>query len=389
MWLQSKRKNRFLILFLTSTEGLVLSEINKMRPVILAFLTTASILASDSCAVVTFGAEISLKSLREEIIKNRNQITKMEVLYHVERVVEDPKIVSPSLGYSMSKRVWFDEQRLRSDLLLDEKNGIIRTKCLNCYVDNTLVSTTSERISGKNVIPSIYAIEYTSKADAIPDPRWLGLFPVYFDVASRYKIDSVFTAKNPESVHIEEGIIKGIECKIITWDILYPPITYRCWRTKKSSLVIPRIEASWINGNQQVVESIEMDYEKMTDLELEYPTNIRFEQRYDNDLVVFEVTKINVVSVNKPIDPAIFTLKNMPGVNKGIPIQWVSDETPPAPVPLIWDGSKIISATPDVIKEPLTVTKDRLLLRNIIVFGNLAIICIVIAVILFRRAYSR
>ena len=81
-----------------------------------------------------------------------------------------------------------------------------------------------------------------------------------------------------------------------------------------------------------------------------YPSYWVYEQyRYDpftgnEHLEVREENTLEVISINKPIDPKRFTLESLGDLLKpGTPVEWKLDSPPPGKGKLEWDGKKIFA----------------------------------------------
>jgi len=75
-----------------------------------------------------------------------------------------------------------------------------------------------------------------------------------------------------------------------------------------------------------------------------YPVSWTFEEYSNDQLRVFEENTMEVISINKPIDPKRFTLESLGDILKpGTPVEWKLDTPPPGKGKLEWDGKKIFA----------------------------------------------
>jgi hypothetical protein len=75
-----------------------------------------------------------------------------------------------------------------------------------------------------------------------------------------------------------------------------------------------------------------------------YPASWTFEEYQNDQLRVREENTLEVISINKPIDPKRFTLESLGDLLKpGTPVEWKLDTPPPGKGKLEWDGKKIFA----------------------------------------------
>jgi len=75
-----------------------------------------------------------------------------------------------------------------------------------------------------------------------------------------------------------------------------------------------------------------------------YPASWTFEEYRGDQLRVREENTLEVISINKKIDPKRFTLESLGDILKpGTPVEWKLDTPPPGKGKLEWDGKKIFA----------------------------------------------
>lgn len=107
-----------------------------------------------------------------------------------------------------------------------------------------------------------------------------------------------------------------------------------------------------------------------------YPSHWVYEQyRYDQ-LQVREENTMEVISINKKIDPKRFTLESVEGLKPGTPVIWKLDTPPPGKGKLEWDGKKIFAHGEhgeNLVFRGIDPKRQRMK-RIFFICGNLAII---------------
>ena len=69
----------------------------------------------------------------------------------------------------------------------------------------------------------------------------------------------------------------------------------------------------------------------------------RYQSAEDNRISRQEHVSVEVVSLNQPIDPAVFSIKELDNVSEGDYVIWSSNSPPPVKGNLIWDGEQVTS----------------------------------------------
>lgn len=141
------------------------------------------------------------------------------------------------------------------------------------------------------------------------------------------------TSGNPTPVPSDEEIIDQIR-KIDTRsqkEIIIDPAKNFALRSKKG------LDKSFMQHN------LENDLSQDKSTGLWYPSHWVYESYMNGKLVEREENTLEVISLNKRIDPKRFSLEGVEELKPGTPVVWKLDTPPPGKGKLEWDGKKIFA----------------------------------------------
>ncbi len=99
-----------------------------------------------------------------------------------------------------------------------------------------------------------------------------------------------------------------------------------------------------VNGNFPKTRAVlENDLKRDAASGLWYPSHWFYENYMGSRLQYREENTLEAVSLNKRIDPAVFSPASIEGLKPGTPVQWNLDTPPPGEGKLIWDGNDVVS----------------------------------------------
>jgi hypothetical protein len=74
-----------------------------------------------------------------------------------------------------------------------------------------------------------------------------------------------------------------------------------------------------------------------------FPSHWKLITHNENGLRAEHEVTVDVISLNEPIDPELFSLSNISLLRKGTPVSWLLSSAPPAKTGrLIWDGKNVV-----------------------------------------------
>lgn len=77
-----------------------------------------------------------------------------------------------------------------------------------------------------------------------------------------------------------------------------------------------------------------------------YPAKWIYERHEEGKLTMTESVTVELISLNEPIDTALFTLKGLERLKPDTRVNWLASSPPPATGSLLWNGEEIVSGLP-------------------------------------------
>ena len=176
----------------------------------------------------------------------------------------------------------------------------------------------------------------------------------------------------------------GFDC----WRVSYTTPkggTVAYWVDPERGYNVLRIEGAFTSfAGKPIVDRVDCDLQKVEGLW--FPRSCRYRRTEEGGKVTSqEDLEVEVVSLNEPIDPEVFSLQGIDIIPEDATVVWVSDREPPVEKPgigsLKWDGEKLFwsDALPGSAAEE--AGGNTLLLVLSVVFAGVA----VAAVLWLRR----
>ena len=94
--------------------------------------------------------------------------------------------------------------------------------------------------------------------------------------------------------------------------------TLRLWISPKQGGSIVRIQEQFKAADFEIVDTVDCENRNVPGTETWFPKQTVYNQvKGDGEVLMHEEVEVNVVSLNKPIDPSIFTLKSIGSLTPG------------------------------------------------------------------------
>jgi len=171
------------------------------------------------------------------------------------------------------------------------------------------------------------------------DPRRIGMATADFLNLVHYPVDEFLANPARKNTELRQEQQAGRECTLVTITRVNGA-SVRAWIDPQRGPSVLRMEVAVDRPKGQNVESVEVDLAKDEASGFWFPKHAHTESRTAGKLEREEDSTIEVVSLNQPIPPEVFTFAGI-----GVPVGWpVSDHTrPDIDRQLAWDGRAVAS----------------------------------------------
>jgi hypothetical protein len=106
---------------------------------------------------------------------------------------------------------------------------------------------------------------------------------------------------------------------------------------------VVKVQIAGVPGGQTLVDRVETEVAQVGADGVWFPTVCTYTRLLGGELEYRQVAKIEVKSLNRPIDPRVFTLA---GMDLPSPIPVITEKSTPEKPVVMWDGTKLVDATP-------------------------------------------
>jgi hypothetical protein len=115
-----------------------------------------------------------------------------------------------------------------------------------------------------------------------------------------------------------------------------------------------------------------------------YPAKWVYERHENGKLTKKEEVSVELISLNEPIDPALFTLNGLERLKPDTRVNWLaSSPPPPAEGSLLWNGKDIVSGRPGYgLPEDFLNRSNRL---TVIIIVNVIFLSLIFWIYFYRR----
>lgn len=256
-----------------------------------------------------------LATVENQVLKYRRKIQRGHVVFRQKTYIK--KIYMPR--FDRATTIWFDGKKVRNDNVFrytdqPEDTPLHReVTCRNCEKEGYWVDYIDRRFpQGEYAVTMTNMVNKTNpESFGVIHPRLLGMVleSVPNLATSRAHLESVIGRPDRENLRIQRPILKGEEC----WKITYKlnNAIFRVWISPHQGPSIVRIEGVSDITGQHVADSFESDLRKYRPSGIWYPQSSVYERRVNGESVEKEVTEVQVLSLNEPVDSVNFKLAGM------------------------------------------------------------------------------
>jgi hypothetical protein len=143
---------------------------------------------------------------------------------------------------------------------------------------------------------------------------------------------------------------------------------------------VVRMEQEFKGGGTNYVDSVDLEIKKHEKSGVWFPVSQHYQRVEDGNRVSREEhLKVTVVSLNEPLDPAVFTPAGM-NVRPGSLVMYIPERDTGE---CVWDGSKIVCTRPGEYSSGPGMS------RRWLVYVNLSALFILLAIFFLRQYYKR
>lgn len=308
-------------------------------------------------------------------------------------VILESKIRDGDFSAEYSWTIWFAGKEIRQDtkrrydVVPKGATGPDYTET-SCFGNDVHISYSDQIMPDGGTMVLAIRDPRKMKVEAgfeVVDPRILGMAPLDCQMSSRmFHLDSFIGAPNRKNLSLSHDVRSGIDCVKIEFK---PPgfDAARVWIAPTKGYNIIRMEQEFKGGGTGYIDSVDLEIEKHEPSGIWFPVSQHYQRVNDGHRVTREERlKVNVVSLNEPVDPAVFMPAGM-NVRPGTLVTYIPEKGTSRHV---WNGSKIVDIRPEV--DPAA---GRNAGRRWFLFANLSALFIFLAVFFVwqyrkRRAVS-
>lgn len=318
-------------------------DVTKTRARGLICMVSLTLLAS--FAATALGDAPSVEVIETKVIAARRAIVCGEVVIELE-IRRGPEKGSAK-AFEHSRHLYFDGVKTRCDLLKPATVGgpesRVRVRRVECFSETRHVYFCDEVISprGDMVVLNDFDLG-VEKSGPVVDPRMLGL--VSSDVAGlvNWEMDSFIGRPDRD----QSSVVADTRGEVPCWKVSYrlrrgPWVRY--WVDRDHDLNVLRLEVEYPVHGKPWIDSVETQYQQLEGLVRWFPLTCRYRHAEDGTVTRAEDATVRVVGLNRPVDPAAFTLAGM-GVPVGMGVVQLPNELGDS---RYWDGSKVVSLPDD------------------------------------------
>ncbi|MDR3234444.1 MAG: hypothetical protein LBT46_12415 [Planctomycetaceae bacterium] len=286
--------------------------------------------------------------IERKCVENRMKMQQWHIVYTTNLVdKERPVNETPhieSWAFPIEVETWYDGKRhRRDDVCLKTQKGEMLPRRDTLYFDGVkvcLYASGIDEMGRRRVLHTQKPEDPVRAAGNFFDARTLGMNFAFFDI--EIPITDIFTNTNPHFVRhsIAEESLDGVLCKKIAYTLKYDAGSEKvsCWFAVSQGYSVRRFEGevgdglAFIQGNTQVKE-----YKNSG---IWYPYHFEYQQRdAKGDISVSQDVKVDIVSLNEPLDDYFFSLKSL----NPPPGTMFSDPDNSGQGNFYWNGEEVVS----------------------------------------------
>ena len=337
----------------------------------------------------TLAAEWDGRTLLKQVIESRRGIKRGHLI--LESIMEQVGGAANHAQPLRSERrweIWFVGSKLRGDL---QRNGITEVNCSGGYLETAHVFYTDAQPSSPNLKMALVITEVNETNRAlyyVPEPRWFGCIPADHMNAIHFHPISFYTPPDSATVEVARDLIAGEHCLKVTYKANPGPVVSELrntvWVSSQNPNSVRQVEQQQVGPGIAIVDVVTSTCERVKHTAIWFPASWHHERRENGKVTQTEDARVRIITLNEPVDPAVFTPKGIAILPKGTPVEWQLPHDRPHPdANLVWNGSSIVPHT-------LSATDGRQgPLRSMLLIANVAVLLAVVAALLYRQLARR
>jgi hypothetical protein len=269
---------------------------------------------------------------------------------------------------------WFDGAKCRFEEIHEpftDRNGKesprnTENTCRGCYSDTTLVWHSDRPVSGQLavIVNDIELTDLKRGRYKLPEPRLLGLGASGLHNCDWEEVDYWIRNKTRTDESIVREVFKGEECWKVEYRAKSPapqeiPFAVRFWVSPKQGDSLIRMQSQSEFKDVGYITTLDCENQKSADAGLWYPRRLVWESgRVGAEPSHHEEAQVTLGSLNKPIDPVVFSFKGIRSITPGVFVHRESKEADPSfftdqivtiggrdvhRATAVWNGEKLVS----------------------------------------------
>ena len=315
--------------------------------------------------------------IQRQILAYRNLLQRGHLIYHQTYYVKGER----APRYDRTTEIWFDGKKIRNDIWLRyEADGpVIRiVHAFNCEKDGHAFDFPGMHlVTDQHVALNLHKITRYPRGENpayVTDPRVFGLVPDNIPNLARYTLNTWVGKSDQRDVAQKRVKWNAMDASEISYSTS-KGTAVRMWIVPEYGPSIRRLElrAAGPEG-APYVWTLECDYDNK--LALWYPSQCTYNHLINGKPEEREVTKVDVVSLNQPVDPNTLTLAGM-----DLPADTAISTEEGL---MVWTGSAL--ARYDAL--PRNAYRSGPGVRRWLLFSS-AVVCAVLAAFLLYRFYHQ
>ncbi len=242
--------------------------------------------------------------------------------------------------------VWFDGDKFRHDCRLQSQEGgpLRRIRCRNCPTAGQHIRYNDEpaKTGGVNAVQVTRMKDPNHAWFEVLDPRGLGLVPSYVDALAGRRMDYLLGRPDRKNLSVSLQTWKGQDCYRIDFE-LRPKVMAQVWMVPAWGDNVVRVQLSGVTkAGTSLVDTVDTEVARAGVDGVWFPKVCTYTRMMGGELEARQVAKIEAISLNRPIDPRVFTLS---GMDLPAPIPVLSDNPDPRKPVVAWDGKRLVDAS--------------------------------------------
>ncbi len=276
--------------------------------------------------------------------------------------------------------LWFDGSRIRNDEVFRYDNAETthrEVRCNNCERSGHRVMYNDIQIPiGRLALTLRKAQPSDSRETYSPiDPRLLGMAPESVPNLIRANLETWVGRSDRSPPSCQRLSWKELDA----WRIDYVTLKgrpVRMWMVPAYGPSLARLETELDVDGQHYFFSVESAFRQHATSGLWFPSTVTSEQHIDGVLEEKEVVDVQVVSLNEPLDPVVFTLAGM-DIPKDTPITGIKSSDGST---FFWNGKEIVPQ----VEQPRNKYTSNPTTRRWLFIVNAVFLALVAAVLFWR-----